>query len=439
MKIRSQISIFNVITRLLLILILVFALPVLIEQVVYKHINKTLLEKKQKFIHNLGKAEITEFLTESIKSDTYASFSILHDEFILLSKTGDHPIKATSVFVDEPRIIEGQQDDYRILQYNFNYEGKGYQLEVGSSVSEIKELTFMIRIFTLGLLLFIVAVTFLIDTIYIDYLLKPFYRIIDTKIRRVNDAASFNFTQIKSHSEDFRELDEVLNQMMLRIDQHFKQEKQFIANVSHELLTPISLLKNRFENLLQHQGLDDDVADKIVSSLKTLDMLRKIINNLLLISKIENNQFQESEQVDLKHLVLEIESEIEDRLLEKSIAFEVSLSREFIFDGNRTLLHILLFNIISNAIKYNSVGGFIKISDALEKSYYQISISDSGAGLSEAQQAKIFERFVRVNTSEEGQGLGLAIAKSIGHFHNIHIKLDSEPGRGTVFHLQFPR
>src|SRR4051812_39451366 len=103
MKIKNQLAIFNVITRLLLILVLVFLLPVVVEKVVYKHINKTLLEKKQKFIEHLNDDEINEFIDQGGKDDTYASFSILHDEFILLSKLGKGKSAQQSVFVNEPR------------------------------------------------------------------------------------------------------------------------------------------------------------------------------------------------------------------------------------------------------------------------------------------------------------------------------------------------
>jgi signal transduction histidine kinase len=438
MKIKHQLAIFNVITRLLLILILVFALPVLVQKVVYKHINKTLLEKKQKFIEHLGNKEINEFINKSDASDTYAIFSILHDEFILLSKLGGGASAQKSVFINEPRIIEGQRDDYRILQYTFGYEGKSYQLEVGSSLSEIKDLTFIIRIFTLALLLVIVLVTFLIDSVYIEYLLKPFYKIIDTKIRRVNDPNSFNFTAIKSHSADFKELDEVLNQMMVRIDNLFRQEKQFIANVSHELLSPISLLKNRFENLLQNETLDDDAVDKIAGSLKILDLLKKIINNLLLVSKIDNNQFTETEAIDLSEMLAEITNGVRDRIEAKEIRLSIRLGYHFVFSGNKTLIHILLFNLLSNAIKYNLVKGAVTITDQMADKHYCLSITDSGKGMTPTEIERIFNRFTRLDPDQEGQGLGLAIVDSIAHFHHIEIEVLSDPGQGSTFLVLFP-
>ncbi|MDI1257448.1 MAG: HAMP domain-containing sensor histidine kinase [Flavobacterium sp.] len=438
MKIKHQLAIFNVITRLLLIVVLVFLLPVVVEQVVYKHINKTLLEKKQKFIEHLNDAEINEFINKGGKDDTYASFSILHDEFILLSKLGNGKSAQQSVFVNEPRIIEGQEDDYRILQYTFGYKGQIYQLEVGSSLAEIKDLTFMIRIFTLVTLLIIVLLTFLMDSVYIEYLFAPFYKIIDTKIRRVNDLSSFNFTTINSHSAEFRELDEVLNGMMSRIDTLFRKEKEFIANVSHELLSPISLLKNKFENMLQQENIDNETIDKIAGSLKTLDLLRRIIHNLLLISKIDNNQFSETENIAIKELLLEIAEEAEDRLEVKAILFTMALQYDFVFSGNRTLIRILLFNLLSNAIKYNHQKGTIHISDEKNATHYCILIADSGKGMTADEVAQIFNRFTRIASDTDGQGLGLAIVDSIAHFHHIAIEIVSEREKGSVFRVCFP-
>ncbi|HLA55464.1 MAG TPA: HAMP domain-containing sensor histidine kinase [Flavobacterium sp.] len=438
MKIKHQLAIFNALTRLLIILVLWLALPVLVEKVIYRHIDKSLQEKKHKFIQHLDKAEINDFLIRNDSTETYASFSTLHNEFLFLSQPMRKTKTPSTVFINEPRIIEAEESDFRILQYNFTYEKTAYQLEIGSSLSEINDLTFIIRLFVLIVLVIIVIVTFLIDTFYIEYLLKPFYRIVDTKIRRVNEPDAFDHTPINSTTADFRELDEVLNDMMARINTLFRKEKQFISNVSHELLTPISLLKNRFENLLQNQTLDDEAVDKIAASLRTLDMVKKIINNLLLISRIDNNQYEADETIDIKELVDELAVEIEDRVAEKEIDFWHRLDFDFQFRGNKTLLHILFYNLLSNAIKYNHQKGSIIISDGYSDGNYFMSITDTGIGMEAEQVGKIFERFTRLNSDLEGQGIGLAIVDSIAHFHNIAIAVSSELKKGTIVVLTFP-
>ncbi|MEN2413952.1 sensor histidine kinase [Flavobacterium mesophilum] len=439
MKIKHQLAIFNALTRLLVILILWLMLPILVENVVYRHINNGLVEKKKKFIDHLNKKEIDDFIQNADDStETYSQFSTLHSEFLVLSKIPIKDNEKKTFFNNEYRIIEGEENEYRILQYHFTYENQGYQLEIGSSLSEVNDLTFIIRFFIIIVLVVILLVTFLADTVYIEYLLKPFYKIIDTKIRRVNEPEGFDHTPIKANSRDFRELDLVLNQMMDRITELFKKEKQFISNVSHELLTPIALLKNKFENLLQNESLDDNAVDKIVSSLKTLDMLKKIINNLLLISRIENNQYEANEEINFHEIVNDLQEDLEDRIEDREIEFTNKMEHDYVFTGNKTLIHILIYNLVTNAIKYNRPNGKIIAEDGFEKGHYFVSITDTGLGMSEAHIEKIFNRFARISSDQDGQGLGLAIAESIASFHHIEIKVESQINVGTTFTLIVP-
>lgn len=440
MKIKHQLAIFNALTRLLVILVLWLMLPILVENVVYRHINNGLLEKKQKFIQHLDRNEIDDFIeNEDDSTETYSQFSTLHSEFLVLSKSSVKKAnQKKAVFTNEYRIIEGEENEYRILQYHFTYDNQGYQLEIGSSLGEVKDLTFIIRFFIIIVFVVILLITFLADTFYIEYLLKPFYKIIDTKIRRVNEPEAFDHTPIKARSRDFRELDFVLNQMMDRIAELFKKEKQFISNVSHELLTPIALLKNKFENLLQNDSLDDNAFDKIAGALRTLDMLKKIINNLLLISRIENNQYEANEEVNFHEIITDLQEDLQDRIDDREIQFLNKMEHDFSFTGNKTLIHILIYNLVTNAIKYNKPNGSIIVTDGFVEERYFISIADSGIGMNASQIEKIFSRFARISSDQEGQGLGLAIADSIASFHHIEIKVSSTPDEGTTFVLLFP-
>ncbi|WP_286969682.1 MULTISPECIES: HAMP domain-containing sensor histidine kinase [Flavobacterium] len=440
MKIKHQLAIFNALSRLLVILILWLMLPILVKNVVYHHINNTLVEKKKKFIQHLNKEEINEFIENPEDStDTFSEFSTLHSEFLVLSRVSIKPHQKKTTFSNEYRKIEGEESEYRILQHHFTYDGEDYQLEIGSSLSEVNDLTFVIKLFIIIVFVIILFITFLADTFYIEYLLKPFYKIIDTKIRRVNEPETFDHTPIKATSRDFRELDFVLNQMMDRITEVFKKEKQFISNVSHELLTPIALLKNKLENLLQNQSLDDNAVDKIAGSLKTLDMLKKIINNLLLISRIDNNQYIADEEINLREIVSDLQEDLQDRIEDKDIQFMNEIENDFVFTGNKTLVHILIYNLVTNAIKYNKPKGGIIIEDGFADEHYFISVKDSGIGMDESQLEKIFSRFARISSDQEGQGLGLAIAQSIATFHHIQIKVKSVLNQGTTFTLLFEK
>jgi signal transduction histidine kinase len=224
---------------------------------------------------------------------------------------------------------------------------------------------------------------------------------------------------------------------MRKINTLFALEKQFIANVSHELLTPISILSTRFENMLNTPAIPLEHENKIYASLKTLNRLRVIINSLLLISKVENNQYLKTEEISLKQEIADIYEDLEDRIIDKKITFKVNLLKDFHFTGNKALIHTLLVNIINNAIKYNVAGGSIDISDKIDQEQYILTIGDSGQGMSPALVEDAFDRFKRGNSEENGFGLGLAIVQSIAKFHKIEVDIQSEEHKGTRVSLFF--
>ena len=226
---------------------------------------------------------------------------------------------------------------------------------------------------------------------------------------------------------------------MLRITELFLKEKEFIGNVSHELMTPISILKNRFENLIQNQSLNNNAVDKISNSLNTLDAMKKVINNLLLISRIDNKLYQINELINFNEILQYIIENQEDRIKNKQLIITNNLNYKFEFYGNKSLIQVLFSNILSNAIKYNKKSGSISIFDEFEQDKYTIKIVDAGIGMTTEQVSRIFNRFTRINFDQEGQGIGLAIVDSIAHLHDIQIVVNSQINIGTTFILIFPK
>jgi signal transduction histidine kinase len=225
---------------------------------------------------------------------------------------------------------------------------------------------------------------------------------------------------------------------MKKISNLFILEKQFIANVSHELLTPISIISSRLENILLQEELSEGSENKMHASLKTLNRLKSIINSLLLISKVENNQYAKADMVMIAAVIMEIQEELEDRIEEKQLKFTNNLKYIYSIQGNRPLMHTLLFNLINNAIKYNNASGSIIISDELKEDIYTLIITDTGTGMDSKQIENAFNRFEKLDTDErESYGLGLAIVKSITAFHNIEVQIHSVKGKGTTVKLTF--
>lgn len=438
MKLKHKLFLFNIISKLLVIFLLWFILPYVVEKVIYNNTDKSLIEKKEKFINNIDNKEIKDFLLANDSSEVYGNFSTLHEEFIQLEVATNQKKIEKNVFFNDLRNIENQQAEYRILKHNFAYNKVNYELEIGSNINEINDLVRLIHYIIIITFLFYIIVSFILNNTYISYMLDPFYKILETKIKLINEPDKFIHTPIESRTVEFKDLDTALNEMMYRITTLFFKEKQFIGNVSHELLTPIAILKNRFENLIQNPSLNDAAVDKIYDSLNTLDAMKKVISNLLLISRIDNNQYKTNETIDLNVVISQLIENLEDRIQEKDIVVTNNLKHNTIFNGNKTLIQILITNLLTNAIKYNTKNGSITINDGFENSHYSLIISDTGIGMEADQVSQIFNRFTRLNFDQEGQGIGLAIVDSIAKLHQIEIRVTSKINQGSTFVLRFP-
>ncbi|MEJ7658816.1 MAG: histidine kinase dimerization/phospho-acceptor domain-containing protein [Hymenobacter sp.] len=149
---------------------------------------------------------------------------------------------------------------------------------------------------------------------------------------------------------------------MRQLQTSFEKEREFMSNVSHELLTPTSILQSRFENMLQDPTLPEPQARQLVESQRTLYRLRNTVRTLLLIANIENEQYLRDENVSLTRTVADVADELDDRRQQREIELRVDLQPDYVVPrANASLLHTLLRNLLSNAIKYNNEGGQLRV------------------------------------------------------------------------------
>lgn len=436
MKLQIKLALYNTLTKLAIITVTGLLILFSLERITYAHISLRLKNKKNIFIKNLSTKEISQLLSEE---QTFTNYNILKEEYIFLKQIPYRPdLQPVESFSNQRRTIEKSSDNYRILTYRFNFDNHTYLLEIGDTMDAVVQLKQTIKDFTLLMLVVALVLTLVIDLIFTKYLLAPFYKIIDRKLIKVNDPMNFDYEKVKTTTHDFELLDDSISALMKKIADLFILEKQFIANVSHELLTPISIISSRLENILLNEELREESENKLFASLKTLNRLKSIINSLLLISKVENNQFNKNDKVKISESVMEVFAELEDRMEDKKITFVNNMRLSYDIKGNHSLIHTLLFNIINNAIKYNHDDGKITISDYLNAGGYVLEIADTGIGMNEQQIEKAFNRFEKLGTDEkESYGLGLAIVKSITTFHDIKIQIISAEDKGTIVKLIF--
>ncbi|WP_406823688.1 sensor histidine kinase [Pedobacter sp. KACC 23697] len=434
MKLQVKFSLYNAVTKVAIILVLGAIILFSLDRLAYNQLDNRLIKKKNKIIKHLDDNEIDSLLN---KEQSFTDYNILKEEFIVLTVLPDNQKDSTAKVFTEKREIEGDIEVYRILNYKFSYHKNWYNLEIGETMTTLQSIKNSIRFYMLIVLVAALFITLVADYTFSNFLLRPFYRIIDKKINLVDDPTHYNYQNIPTSTSDFKILDNSINSLMRKINTLFALEKQFIANVSHELLTPISILSTRFENMLNTPDIPVEHENKIYASLKTLNRLKLIINSLLLISKVENNQYLKTEEISLKQEIDDIYEDLEDRIADKNINYSAQLSKDFHFTGNKALIHTLLINVINNAIKYNVGSGTITITDKTESEKYILTISDTGTGMSAALVENAFDRFKRGNSEENGFGLGLAIVQSIARFHKIEVDIKSEEQKGTRISLSF--
>ena len=432
MKLQVKLAIYNALSKGIIIAAFGFLMPLIVEQVVYDHIDKRLIARSDRVLKIISRGGINEIIME--QDCSFESYNILKEEFVAIVPLSNDTLPPETVITNEVWDVGGDRLNHRIIRQAFVYDNQLYQLSIGEGLSTIDQLNRIIIQFSLTLMILFIIVSVFIDIAFARLMLKPFNRIVREKLHLPQNPSGYNFEKIKTSTWEFRYLDNSINALMRKTRQAFLIEKEFIANVAHELLTPISILQNRLENMIIGNEVPVEFENKILESQKTLSRLSKIIKALLMISKIENDQYLKQEDVHLPTLVGEILSELEELMEEKKITVVKNMDETKNFGPcNKSLLFTMIFNLINNAIRYNNIGGTILIRGIQGVDSYILEIEDSGIGIEEGQLDSIFDRFKRFNPKDgQGYGLGLPIVKTIADFHRIGIRMVSKPMKGST-------
>jgi len=231
-----------------------------------------------------------------------------------------------------------------------------------------------------------------------------------------------------------------------RLKELEKIRRDFVANVSHELRTPLTTIKGYAETLLEG-ALKEEVASQFVQVIKRhSDRLEKIVEDLLILSKIESKEFQlKMESLSVSDLIGDVLDFIKEPLNKKKISVSVGeLPLTLLVNGDRQYLEQVLINILDNAIKYGHERGRMIIS-ATERDQreVEISVKDDGIGIPKEDLLRVFERFYRVDKGRShdlgGTGLGLSIVKHIVQAHGGRIWVESQLGEGSTFYFTLPQ
>ena len=213
-----------------------------------------------------------------------------------------------------------------MLSYNFIVDKKNYLLELGKSVDTIGETSTPLQNIAFQVLVGMILLTIMADQLYSNYVLRPLDLIIKTKLIAQKFPNFGTYKKVKTNTSDFQYLDISIYKMIETIENAFQKEREFISNASHELMTPISILQSKIENMFEREDIVEWFKTRLLEMQKILNRLKSITKTLLLISQIENEQFLKEDKISMTALLQEVYDEISIRLQDKSISYEVSSS-----------------------------------------------------------------------------------------------------------------
>ena len=241
--------------------------------------------------------------------------------------------------------------------------------------------------------------------------------------------------------DEIEELAYSFNELLDRLHNAFKREQQFIADVAHELKTPLATLRSTIEVALQQKRENIDYQKALQESLSETHRLSSTLKNVLDLAWSETPQEQKNaKSFNLTELMADLLETAQKMAVQKKIGVSGSFVKDVTVYGFKDKLGRAILNIIDNAIKYTSQKGKIEMVMKKTDTMAAVTIKDTGRGISQKDTVHIFDRFYRGSSSEKvfGSGLGLAIAKAIILSHRGEIKVKSKIGQGTIFTIILP-
>ena len=313
-------------------------------------------------------------------------------------------IKPQRIWILNPK--ENEMEPVRLLVFSVSAADKVYKVNVYKSELETEDLLQLIILVTIAMIGLILLFNYLINRRLINRIWQPFYHTID-KIRDYQVAAQHPLSLSKESIDEINLLNESLNSMTQRIHQDYSALRSFTENASHEMQTPLAVIRTKVELLLQ----DAEGKPKSVQQLLSIEdatlKLSRLHQSLLLLAKLGNRQFVLNEPVNLTEILEHKLKEREELMISKEL--QVNISFESVtLSFHQHLAEIMVSNLLNNMIRYTPNDGEVNI----ELNHKLLSISNTAIN-GPLQNEKVFERFYKVGNTQEGTGLGLAIIKEI--------------------------
>jgi heavy metal sensor kinase len=321
-------------------------------------------------------------------------------------------------------------------------QGRQFLVEVGASLQPVKDvLRRLVFFLVVGLAAMIVVAT---GGGY--FLIRRALAPVDQISSSAEHITLHNLKErlpIAQTGDELERLSVSLNHMIARLDDAFQQNRRFTADASHEMRTPLTIMRGELESIVEGEGSPADVRAAAASILEEVQRLARIVEGLFAISRLDAGEAQAQwHQFDLASLATGTAEQMCLLAEDKGIPITSNAPKKVIVNGDRARMKQVVVNLLDNAIKYTPDGGAIRLSVVACDDKAVLEVEDSGIGIPAEAQPHIFERFFRVDAARSrdmgGAGLGLSIVKSICTAHGGRVNFQSTEGKGSRFKVELP-
>lgn len=316
-----------------------------------------------------------------------------------------------------------------------------YIVRLITPLSEINAQLTRLRMILFGLLPLIIFFTGIGGAFLAKISLAP----VDQMITTINCITSQNLRTritIPNSKDEIQRLAETFNSMLSRIDNYFFAQQQFIQDISHEIKTPLTIIRGGVEVGLKKIRSPEKYETILENTLEEINKITQVIENLLILAKFDNREISlQIKKFHLNDLMKDVLSEIAILAEAKNLQIEFTENALIDIEADESQIKSLLLNLLDNAVKYTPAQGKIVITLNKKDPWASIDIQDSGIGIAEKDLPHIFDRFYRADPSrhsEKGFGLGLSMVKSITETNKGVISVESQINKGTTFSILLP-
>ncbi len=359
-----------------------------------------------------------------LSKETYASAVLGSMTYEVVRSVSRYPIR----IVTKPLVLKGT--------------GLVAIVQVGSSLEFMEEvLDSVVYIFVIGVVASVIIAS-AIGWFLARQALKPVSEITETA-RRIGAESLDERIDIETPEDEIGMLATTINEMVERLEKSFMQIKQFTADASHELKTPLTIMKGEVEIAMRSGSDVTHMKEALASNLEEIDRMSYIVRNLLDLTKIEAERDAAlTERVNMAAVLEERFEHLRRFALDRGVDMRILKSMPAVVTGDSVRIGQLFFNLMDNALKYTPKGGVVEISLESDGSAAVLKVRDTGIGISALELPFIFDRFYIVDKARTrsvgGAGLGLSICKEIAISLGGDIEVESTKGKGSVFIVKVP-